>query len=342
MTPEQIEVEILKGVAPDQKLAIQYVGGHARLLAGPGTGKTHVLTRKVMWLVLKEGIAPADIIALTFTRLAAAQLREKLKESLDPHGVSTPPVSTLHSFALRQILHNKQTVRELPVPVRVADDWEERHIIQEDLKRILELPRIEKVHDLIQRLSADWETLKAEEGGWEESFPDPRFLGALEQHKAVYGETLRSELVYRLKRALEQRGEFNLDHEYKYVLIDEYQDLNACDLAVVRSLSTNTEGAKLFVVGDDDQSIYGFRYADPVGIRRFPEDYGAERLDLEVCFRCDKEILKQAEFVASQDIKRLPKKTRPRDNAEDGIGKGVKEKVSGTFSWPPSSSGRYV
>jgi len=310
--------KILEGVTEDQRRAIEYVAGHARLLAGPGTGKTHVLTKKVLWLVLKHGVDPSDIIALTFTRLAAGQLRSKLKEALEPHERPTPNVSTLHSFALRQILFNSRSVKELPAPVRVADDWEERYIIQEDIKKILELPRIDGVQDLINRLSTDWETLKAEEGGWQESFPDPRFLGALEQHKGVYGETLRAELVYRLKRALDQSGEFKLDHAYKYILIDEYQDLNACDLAVVRLLAANGADAKLFVVGDDDQSIYGFRFADPVGIRRFPEDYGAERLDLETCFRCDKDVLRHAEFVASQDVQRLPKKTKPRDDAGDG------------------------
>ena len=314
MNPEKI----LEGITPDQRKAIEYIGGHARLLAGPGTGKTHVLTRKVQWLVFKHNIAPADIIALTFTRLAAAQLREKLKEVLEPHGFPTPAVSTLHSFALRQILFNAKSVRELPAPVRVADDWEERYVIQEDLKTIMGLPKIKGVQDLIHRLSTDWETLKAEEGGWQESFPDPKFLGALDQHKAVYGETLRAELVYRLKRALDHSGEFKLDHEYKYILIDEYQDLNACDQAVIRLLTANGPGAKLFVVGDDDQSIYGFRFADPVGIRRFPEEYGAERLDLETCFRCDKSVLHHAEFVASQDTQRLPKKTKPLEGAQDG------------------------
>ena len=73
----------------------------------------------------------------------------------------------------------------MPTPVRVADDWEERYLIQEDLKSIMGLPKIRGVQELIQRLSADWETLKSEEGRWQESFPDRRFLGALEQHKSL-------------------------------------------------------------------------------------------------------------------------------------------------------------
>lgn len=309
--------KVLEGITDEQKLAIEHVDGHARLLAGPGTGKTHVLTRKVIWLVLKHGINPQEILALTFTRLAAAQLKHDLSEVLKPHDIAIPVVSTLHSFALRQILYNSNIIQELPRPVRVADDWEERNIIQEDIKKILSLTRIEEVQDLINRLSADWETLKAEELGWNEAFPNPKFLGALQQHKAVYGETLRAELVYKLKRTLDQSGEFKLDNEYKYVLIDEYQDLNACDLAVVRSLAE--KGSRIFVVGDDDQSIYGFRYADPIGIRQFPEVYaGAARLLLTTCYRCDKTIIRQAEFVADQDTKRLPKTTKPREDAGDG------------------------
>lgn len=309
--------KILSGVTDEQKRAIEHVGGHARLLAGPGTGKTHVLTRKVLWLVLKHDVNPQEILALTFTRLAAAQLRRDLKEVLEPHEIQIPVVSTLHSFALRQILFNSRTIEELPRPVRIADDWEERHIIQEDLKKILSVTRIDEVQNLINRLSADWETLKAEEIGWTDAFPNPKFLGALQQHKSVYGETLRAELVYKLKRTMDQSDEFRLDNEYKYVLIDEYQDLNACDLAVIRSLSE--KGTKVFVVGDDDQSIYGFRYADPVGIRQFPEVYDdAARLLLTTCYRCDKTIIQQAEFVADQDTKRLPKTTKPRDDAEDG------------------------
>lgn len=314
---EDISAKIFEGITDEQRVAIEHVDGHARLLAGPGTGKTHVLTRKVLWLVSGHNIAPQDILTLTFTRLAAAQLRHDLGEALRPHGIITPTVSTLHSFALKQILGNSKTIEELPRPVRIADDWEERYIIQEDLKKILGAANIRDIQDLISRLSADWETLKAEEVGWSDSFPDPKFLGALQAHKTVYGETLRAELVYKLKRSLDQNAEFKIDNNYKYVLIDEYQDLNACDLSVVRSLAT--KGAKIFVVGDDDQSIYGFRYANPNGIRQFPEVYdNAARLNLTTCYRCDRSIIQQAEFVADQDTQRLPKTTKPRTDAGDG------------------------
>ena len=301
----------------DQIEAIDHIGSHARLLAGPGTGKTKTLTRRVLSLILQHNVDPDSILLLTFTRLAAAQLRDEIKKVLEPLGKIIPQVSTLHSFALKQILYNSSRIDTLPRPIRIADDWEERHIIQEDLKKVLNLTEIGDVQKLINQLSTDWETLRIDEIGWEQQFPNPAFLGAWRSHKDQYGETLRAELVYQLKKQLNQSRDFQLDKEYKHILIDEYQDLNACDLAIVNELAKR--GAELFVAGDDDQSIYGFRFATPAGIRNFEQIYqNSKKLALEICFRCDKSILHSAEFVASLDPARLPKPTRPKDEAEDG------------------------
>lgn len=314
---DDIKTTIHGDATSDQIKAIDHIGSHARLLAGPGTGKTKTLTRRVLSLILQHNADPETILLLTFTRLAAAQLKDEIKKVLEPLGKATPQVSTLHSFALKQILYNSSRIDVLPRPIRIADDWEERHIIQEDLKRILNLKEIADVQKLINQLSTDWETLRVDEIGWEQQFPNPAFLGAWQGHKNQYGETLRAELVYQLKKQLNQNRDFQLDKEYKHILIDEYQDLNACDLAVVNELAKR--GAELFVAGDDDQSIYGFRFATPTGIRNFDQFYqNAQKLALEICFRCDKNILHSAEFVASLDPARLPKPTRPKDEADEG------------------------
>ena len=314
---DDIKTTIHGDATSDQIEAIDHIGSHARLLAGPGTGKTKTLTRRVLSLILQHNADPESILLLTFTRLAAAQLKDEIKKVLEPLGKTIPQVSTLHSFALRQILHNSSRIDTLPRPIRIADDWEERYIIQEDLKKVLSLKEIGDVQNLINQLSTDWETLRIDEIGWEQQFPNPAFLGAWRSHKEQYGETLRAELVYQLKKQLNQSRDFQLDKEYKHILIDEYQDLNACDLAIVNELAKR--GAELFVAGDDDQSIYGFRFATPEGIRNFEQIYqNPKKLALEICFRCDKSILHSAEFVASLDPKRLPKPTRPKDQAEDG------------------------
>ncbi|MCL6508905.1 MAG: ATP-dependent helicase, partial [Bryobacteraceae bacterium] len=188
-----------------------------------------------------------------------------------------------------------------------------RHIILEDLKALLNLNRIDDAHRLLNELSADWQRLTADEADWDRRFPNPAFLGAWREHREIYGYVLRAELVYQLKRALEQHGDFSLDGPPGHLLVDEYQDLNRCDLAVVKAIGEG--GAEVYVAGDDDQSIYGFRGAHPEGIRRFPQDYdGAHDLALEVCKRCDQEILDLGLFVARQDFRRIDKPLR----AEDG------------------------
>lgn len=306
-----------EGLSPDQVDAARHVGSHARLLAGPGTGKTRTLTRRVLALILDYGVEPQRILALTFTRVAAFQLRQEIQQTLQPLGIDTPRVSTLHSFALRQLLRNARRIETLPQPLRIADDWEERHVIQEDIKQRLQRTRISEIQDLFKQLSADWETLRRDDPNWEVLFPDPAFLGAWREHRTVFGYTLRAELVYQLRRALNQYPDFDLEDDFQHVLVDEYQDLNACDLDVIRELARRR--CEIYAAGDDDQSIYGFRYADPEGIRRFMENYHPSvNLSLEVCYRCDRSILRIAEFVADLDVDRLRKNTRARETAAAG------------------------
>ena len=295
-----------------QRAAAAHIGTHARLLAGPGTGKTLTLTRRICFLVTERNIPAENILALTFTRAAARELRQRVTNELGED--QSPRISTLHSFALRQLLKNAMRIKELPQPLRIADDWEERNIVLTDLKALLELPRIKDARDLLNELSADWQSLKED---WENRFPDPAFLGAWREHRKIYGYTLRSELVYQLKKALEQRGDFKLESPIEHLLVDEYQDLNRCDLDVVQQITSR--GVELFIAGDDDQSIYGFRKADPEGIRRFPRDYSdATELELEICKRCDRSILNLGLFVARQDHRRIEKVIRPEPDKKEG------------------------
>lgn len=303
--------ELLSG----QRTAAAHTGNHTRLLAGPGTGKTLTLTRRICFLVAERNISAESILALTFTRAAARELRQRVAKELGEDKI--PRISTLHSFALRQLLKNATKIRELPQPLRIADDWEERNIVLEDLKALLNLKGIKDTRDLLSALSADWQSLTADKAEWEKHFPNPRFLGAWQEHRQIYGYTLRAELVYQLKKALEQRGDFELEGPSEYLLVDEYQDLNRCDLAVVQQIASR--GVKLFIAGDDDQSIYGFRRAHPEGIRWFPKDYpGATTLELEICKRCDINILDIGLFVARQDPRRIEKNIR----SEPGRGEG--------------------
>jgi len=300
---------------PDQRKAAGHTGNHARLLAGPGTGKTLTLTRHICFLVAEQNVPPGAILAVTFTRAAARELRQRVKNELGED--RCPRISTLHSFALRQLLKNAARISDLPQPLRIADDWEERNIILEDIKVLLGLNHISESRDLLNELSADWQSLTADGANRGRRFTNPRFLGLWREHRRIYGYTLRSELVYQLKKALEQRDDFELECQFKYLLVDEYQDLNLCDLAVVREIASRK--VELFIAGDDDQSIYSFRKAHPEGIRRFPCDYpGAEDLSLKICKRCDRRILDIGLFVAQQDPRRVVKEIRSEPGREQG------------------------
>lgn len=298
---------------PEQRLAAMHHGSSGRVLAGPGTGKTRVLTRRILYLTEVLGICPSQILVLTFTRFAAFELKSRVAAVLN--SLELPRISTLHSFALRQLIRNSERIDTLPRPFRVADDWEERNIIFEDIKRILDLDRIDDIKDLFNQLSSDYESNREVNIAIP---PNPRFLGAWSQHRSIYGYTLRSELVYQLKRALEQIDDFQLDSDFTHLLVDEYQDLNPCDLVIIKELSKR--GAELYIAGDDDQSIYGFRNAFPEGIRQFPTEFpDCVDLPLNICKRCDSDILQLGEFVAELDPRRLPKNTVPEPNRPAGI-----------------------
>jgi len=300
----------------EQKKAASYFRSHAVLLAGPGTGKTTALVHRVAYLMTEMNVPSEKILVITFTRAATFELRNRISQILDGSGLDIPKVHTLHSFALRQLLKNSNIIQSIPKPLRIADDWEEENIILEDLKLALDYEKRD-IKEKFNLLSADWQTLEADNEKWDEQFSDPRFLSEWRHHRIVYGYTLRSELVYQLKRALEQITYFSLESDYSHLIIDEYQDLNKCDLAIIFAL--RDKGINIFGAGDDDQSIYGFRYATPNGIRNFEKDFSPSTvLELQTCERCDRDIIKLSLFVANQDINRIKKPLIPRNDAKNG------------------------
>jgi DNA helicase-2/ATP-dependent DNA helicase PcrA len=293
----ELSEEQLKPIASNSKNKL--------ILAGPGTGKSYTILGFILDLINNKAVNPNTIIVLTFTRAAAAELKNKIEENIDS-SKSPPKVFTLHGFALRQLMKNSKNIKKLPDNFVIADDYEERWIIKEDIKELTKISRIEDVDELFKLLSANWETLNADRTGWETNFDSPEFIGAWSRHREIYGYVLRSELVYQFKNLLDQEPDADIDGPIDYLIVDEYQDLNRCDLFVVSKLIE--KGASIFSAGDDDQSIYGFRYAAPEGIRNFLNDISlSEQFLIKECWRCDRRILGFALNVIRQDYKRIPK-----------------------------------
>jgi DNA helicase II / ATP-dependent DNA helicase PcrA len=271
---------------------------HARLLAGPGTGKS-ATTVALLDRLLAGKDAPR-VRLLTFTRAATAELAEK---------VATHPVvaaerpSTVHSFAISVLLQNPGA-GDFPQPLRIADDWERDNVVYPTLAQLAGV-RKDRIDRLVREMAADWEALAPELDPKVDPADRSRFLGCWNEHRDVYGYTLLAELPHALLETLRnQTGIQGVD--YDLIVVDEYQDLNACDLEVLRLLGER--GASIIGAGDDDQSIYSFRKAAPEGIRRFLEDFpGASDYTLSVTQRCGSKIIEWANSVIQGDPH------RPRD-----------------------------
>lgn len=259
---------------------------HARILAGPGTGKSATVIR----LMLRLGAEGKHGRLLTFTRAATNELKEKVAE----HPEVLDPPSTVHSFAIATLLANAGS-SGLPEPIRIADDWEWNELIRVHLGFLIDCG-VRLVNRARDEMASNWESLEENE---DPNLPEEvrnRFAGAWEQHRRVFGYSLLSELPFRLLRALEDHEALDLG-QWDFLVVDEYQDLNQCDLSVLKQITYR--GRTLVAAGDDDQSIYSFRRAHPIGIRRFVEDDypGASDYSLSISQRCATSILYWARHV---------------------------------------------
>lgn len=283
---------------------------HARILAGPGTGKSATL---VAWLGdLSDGAESPKLKLLTFTRAATAELAGKV---LDHEALAAERPSTVHSFAISVLLHN-DGAGDFPQPLRMVDDWERDQIVEGSLARRAKVNK-RHVRRLMQEMAAAWESLNEEEDPKVDPEERARFLGAWNEHRTIYGYTLPAELPYALLTALKDHPDLE-GIDFDLLIVDEYQDLNACDLAMLKEIAAR--GCAVIGAGDDDQSIYSFRKADPEGIRRFDEDYpDAVTYPLSISRRCGRHILDWATFVIEGEVDRPEKPPlNCPDEADDG------------------------
>lgn len=257
---------------------------HCVIVAGPGTGKTRRIVERAQCLVAREDCYSDEIAVLTLTQSTARHLDSKV-----PHGKS----STFHSFAL----HHLNTIGDAPRK-RIVDRWEERNLIVPDIQALAfaNTPRAKTVRDFLKRLGAGFrenQTVEPEPTPTEKALREAwLFLRDFMQFR------LFDELSYDLLRHIESGTDLSLAP--KTVLVDEYQDLTPCELALLRALAVRF-GTSVFACGDDRQSIYEFRDADPFGLNNFCRVYDVEGPVYEnVSWRCPDLVCGLAEAVASQ------------------------------------------
>ncbi len=290
-----------------QKDAIQHKDGPAMVLAGPGSGKTLVITNRVRYLTEKCGVSPASILVITFTRAAAGQMRERYEKLCNRRGVT---FGTFHSVFF--------------MILRAAYHYTPQNIIREDRRMNLleELARREKLpmeeEGALSDLAAEISLVKNEQIPLDHYYAACAPSDVFRSLFRNYQQRLQSEgfldfddmLVY-TRQLLTERPDIlkGWQNRFRYILIDEFQDINLLQYEIVRLLAGKERN--LFIVGDDDQSIYRFRGAKPEIMLQFPKHYpDAKKILLDINFRSTPEIVAFAGKVISENENRFPKKIR--------------------------------
>ena len=277
---------ILGGLDPEQRGAAGAEPGPLLVVAGPGTGKTRTLTRRLAHLVVERGMPAERCLAITFTRRATAELQERLDELL-PTDARRVLVTTFHGLGLR-ILREQHEAVGLGPGFRVADEAERLELLAE----LLGCPEREArrlLPELVRRKrarAARWPDLDAEPS--EVAGPLARYEAAMRKRDLVDLDDLLALPVMLLA------GDAGLAARYRerfgFVAVDEYQDVDELQYRLLRLLTT--PDANLCVIGDPDQAIYGFRGADVGFFLRFTEDFpGATTVRLTRNYRSSPAIV---------------------------------------------------
>lgn len=279
------------------------------ILAGPGTGKTFAMMRRVARL-LEEGAPPDDILAISFTRTAATDLREQL-ERLGVPGAERVRASTLHSFCFGVL--NKQAVFEHTQRVpRPLLSYEVKQL-EFDLKQ--SFGGIRNVRRLLAAYEAAWARLQTDSPGGPSAGIDERFHASVTEWLAYHRAILVGELVPITLKFARLNPAMDVVPTFGHVLVDEYQDLNRAEQELIELLAS---AGSLTVIGDDCQSIYSFRHANPEGIRSFPEEHpGSVSLSIEECRRCPPNLVDMSNSLIAHEPSRTRDVPLQADRARD-------------------------
>lgn len=308
---------LLDSLTASQREAVLHKDGPLLILAGPGSGKTRVVTHRIAHL-LDEDVHPSQILALTFTNKAADEMASRVEQLVGDRGVW---ISTFHRFAAR-LLRGHAALVGLQENFTIYDAQDSRQV----LRRVLGDAEDAFRHVTPERVASAISRAKNQLVTAEEYNPrSDSVIGSVVAE--VYPEYQRrlllssavdfDDLLLHVARLLKENPEVRatLDDRYRYVLVDEYQDTNRAQYVILRALSHDYPN--LSATGDPDQSIYGWRGADINNILEFEVDYPEVRIvRLEQNYRSTKRILRVADALIENNIRRK-QKTLYTDN-DDG------------------------
>ncbi len=305
-------MDILASLSPPQREAVEAVEGPVLILAGPGSGKTRVITHRVAYLVRICGVSPRHIMAVTFTNKAAREMRERLERLLE-QAAADLTLGTFHAICARILRRDGKAVG-LDSSFVIYDEDDQSSLIKQALEDL----------NLDPKQYAP-RALRSAIGSAKSRLIDPQQYA---QRVSSYFEEVVHRVYQRYQQLLTQGRAVDFDDllmktvqlfqehhqilkryqsKYVHILVDEFQDTNIVQYMLMKQLSGRHRN--LCVVGDPDQSIYSWRFADLRNILSFEKDYPkAKVVFLEQNYRSTKTILEVASDVISANIQRKPKK----------------------------------
>jgi len=301
---------ILDPLNDAQREAVAAPPGHYLVLAGAGSGKTRVLVHRIAWLIAAENVSPYGVLAVTFTNKAAGEMRGRVEQLLELPGRGLW-VGTFHGIAHRLLrMHWREA--GLPETFQILDSEDQRRLV----KRVMQGMGIDTNHNPPRQ--AQWFINSRKDEGHRPRDIDPQGDPAARQWLEVYEQYERqcanaglvdfAELLLRSHELWLHQPQLlaHYRERFGHLLVDEFQDTNAVQYAWLRMLAGNT--GQVFVVGDDDQSIYGWRGARVENVQRFTRDFpGAVTIRLEQNYRSTGNILNTANALISHNPDRLGK-----------------------------------
>jgi DNA helicase-2/ATP-dependent DNA helicase PcrA len=315
---------LLEGLNPDQQRAVVTTEGPVLVVAGPGSGKTRVLTHRIAYLIEEMNVSPDQILALTFTNKAAREMRERIDKLISGDTAAGLVMGTFHALGVRILRQNPGIVADrlgLLPNFLIYDDGDQLELAKRSVVAAHLDPKQVPPRRMLSRISAAKSQLISTQ--------------ELAETTATYDDELVVRVYEEYERALRQANAVDFDdllglpirlfdsdpqlleryqQRFRYILVDEYQDTNRVQYVLVTALSGHWNN--LFVVGDPDQSIYAWRQADIRNILDFEKDFpSAIQIHLELNYRSSRRIVQAADRLIRDNEQRIDRTIRT-ENAE--------------------------
>ena len=310
-------VDFLHKLNPRQREAVEAVDGPVLILAGAGSGKTRVITYRIVHLIENKGIEPDSILAVTFTNKAAREMAERVDSLLGGRTLRKPLIATFHSFCVRVLRRDIEAMKIGNVGYKkdfaIYDETDQQAVVKSVMRRLGLDDKQLKPSAVLGRISwAKNHMLDPQEMYLQSADPITEkvahifeeYRKELRKANALDFDDLLLETVRLLKSSSEVRERYQ--RRYEYLLIDEYQDTNRPQYELIKLLAGTRHN--VCVVGDEDQSIYSWRGADIRNILEFEKDFPEARIiRLEQNYRSTQAILEAASAVVANNVKRKGK-----------------------------------